>query len=139
MLTVHAKASSADEAHDGRFAFRMGQWPLSVTLEAPPSNPALSVSKIEVGISLIGAGIAVQRVSEATGRFEVASFPEGPVALECVAVSGGSHYYGDATLVHTGPRSVTLILRNVEDLKNGVAPMRHWLPRRRDFDRLERR
>jgi hypothetical protein len=125
VLNVHAMASSDDEAHDGRFAFRVGQWPLSVTLEAPPSNPALSVSNIEVGVSLIGAGIAVQRVSDTRGRFEVASFPEGTVALECVAVSGGKYYYGNATLMHRGPRSVTLILRNVEDLKNGVPPLRH--------------
>ena len=124
VLNVHAMASADDEAHDGRFAFRVGQWPLSVTLEAPPSNPALSVSKIEVGVSLLGAGIAVQRVSDAKGRFDVASFPAGTVAFECVAVSGGKYYYGDATLVHSGPRSITLVLRNVEDLKNGVAALR---------------
>jgi hypothetical protein len=125
VLNVHAKASSDDEAHDGRFAFRVGQWPLSVTLEAPPSNRALSVSNVEVGISVIGAGIAVQRVSDAKGRFDVASFPSGTVAFECVAVFEGKYYYGDATLMHSGPGSVTVILRNVEDLKNGVPPLRH--------------
>jgi hypothetical protein len=36
----------------------------------------------------------------------------------------GKYYYGDATLTHSGPRSIKLILRNVEDLKNGVVPLR---------------
>jgi hypothetical protein len=124
--------SSDDEAHDGTFAFRVGQWPLSVTLAAPPSNPALSVSNIEVGISLMGAGVAVQRLSDAQGRFEVAAFPEGMVALECVAVAGGRYYYGDATLVHSGPRSVTLVLRHVEDLKKGVRQLRVNAPTAKD-------
>ena len=39
------------------------------------------------------------------------------VAFGCVAVSGGKFYYGDATVRHSGPQSVTLVLRNVEDLK----------------------
>ena len=34
------------------------------------------------------------------------------------------YYYGDATLAHSAPGSVTVILRNVEDLKNGVPPLR---------------
>ena len=127
VLQVQAMASSS-AMHQGTVAFRVARWPLSVTLEAPPSNPALSLSKIEVGISVIGAGIAVQRVSDAKGSFEVASFPEGTVALECVAVSRGKYYYGDAVLVHSGPRSIRLVLRNVEDLKNGVPPLRVGAP-----------
>ena len=103
-------------------------------------NPAKSVSKIEVGISLLGAlGLWLSASGTRKGGFYVASFPEGTIALACVAVSGGKDDYGDATLAHTGPRSVTLVLRNVEDLKNGVAPLRRSVPRRRDFDRLERR
>jgi hypothetical protein len=109
--------SSSDAVHYGRIAFRVGQWPLSVRLEAPPSNEALSVANIEVGISMLGAGIAVQRMSDANGRLEVTSLPERTVAFECVVVSGGKYYYGDATLTHSRPRSITLVLRNVEDLK----------------------
>lgn len=41
-----------------------------------------------------------------------------------VAVAGGKYYYGNATLTHSGPRSIALVLRDVEDLKNGVAPLR---------------
>ena len=131
VLQVHAMSSS-DAMHHGRIAFRVGQWPLSVRLEAPASNRALSVSNIEVGISMLGAGVAVQRVSDANGRLDVASLPEGTVAFECVAVSGGKYYYGDATLAHSGPGSITLVLRNVEDLKNGVAPLRVDKPAAKD-------
>jgi hypothetical protein len=46
------------------------------------------------------------------------------VALECVVESDGKYYYGDATVTHSGPRSVTLVVRHVEDLKNGVPPTR---------------
>ncbi len=125
---------SEDGMHQGQIAFRVGQSPLSVRLQAPPSNPALSVSDVEVGIALHG-GFAVQRVSDANGRFELDSFPTGTVQFECVVVSNGWYYYGDATLEHAGPESVTLVLRSVEDLKNGVSPLwtdkadQRWLPR----------
>jgi hypothetical protein len=122
-LRVQAMAFE-HEMHQGSIAFRVGQSPLSVTLAPPPSHPALPVSKIEVGISLIGAGIAVQRVSDAKGRFEIESLPQGTIAFECVTVSNGKYYYCDAMLVHSGPRAVTLVLRHVDDLKNGVAPLR---------------
>lgn len=124
-IVLQVQAMATERAmHQGNIEFRVGQWPLSVTLEPPPSNRALAVSRIEVGITLLGAGIAVQRVADDKGRFEIESFPSGPIALDCVTVSEGKYYYGQATLVHSGPRSVRLVLRNVEDVKNGVAPLR---------------
>jgi hypothetical protein len=115
---------SEDGMHQGQIAFRVAQWPLSVRVEPPPSNPALSVSNIEIGISLLGKGIAVQRVTDADGRFEIESFPSGTIAFDCVVVSNGWYYYGNAILDHSAPESVTLVLRSVEDVKNGVAPLR---------------
>jgi hypothetical protein len=85
----------------------------------------LALAEAVDGISLSGAGIAVQGVSDANGRFELESFPSGAVTFHCVVVSDGWYYYGDsATLDHSGPESVTLILRSVEDMKNGVPPSR---------------
>jgi hypothetical protein len=107
--------------HSGALTVRV---PLSVTLEAPPSNPALPVSNIEVGTSLAGAGMAIQGVSDANGQFEIESLPSGVVDFECVTVFDGGYYYGEGTLVHSGPGSATLILRGVEDVINGVAPLR---------------
>jgi hypothetical protein len=116
--------ASSDELHYGRIAFRVGQSPLRVTLATPPSNPDLPLSNVAVGISTLH-GIAIQRVSDAAGRFQIESFPHGTVALECVVQSGGRYYYGDATLRHSGPRAVTLVLRHVDDLKTGVPPLRN--------------
>jgi hypothetical protein len=104
--------------------FRVGQSPLSIRLEAPPSNRALPISRIAVGISLPGGGIAVERLSDAQGRLTVDSFPHGTVMIECVAVSAGKYYYGQATLAHSRPQSVTVVLLNVTDVKAGVAPLR---------------
>jgi hypothetical protein len=122
-LAVYASASE-DAWHVGTIAFRVGQSPLSVALAAPPSNPALGLSNIEVGISMPGAGIAVQRISDARGRFEIAAFPHGTASFECVAVADGKYYYGQAILEHSGPQEVTLVLRHVDDLHSGVAPLR---------------
>jgi hypothetical protein len=136
-IVLRVLATDAEGAmHHGRVAFRVARYPLSVTLEAPPSNPSLPVSDIEVGISLSG-GFAVQRVSDAQGRFEISSFPEGVLDLECAIVYKGNYYYGDGIVDLTGPASVTLVLLNIVDIKNGVAPFRvdggnRPSPRRKD-------
>ena len=77
-LQVQAMGSER-QLHQGKIAFRVGQSPLSVTLSPPPSNPGLAVSNIEVGLSILGAGIAMQRTSDANGRIDVAAFPHGTV------------------------------------------------------------
>jgi hypothetical protein len=116
--------SSGGLLHYDEIAFRVGQSPLTVTLAAPPSNPSLPVSNIDVGISLVGAGIAMQRTSDANGRLEVASLPHGTIALECETVVDGKYYYCDGTAVHSGSRSVTLVPRHVDDLKKGAPAIR---------------
>jgi hypothetical protein len=114
-------ATDADDlGHADHVVFRVGQSGLVVTLAAPPSNPALRIADVEVGVSLIGAGIAVQRVSDAGGRFEIESFPHGTVAFDAEVKQDGRYYYGQATMAHFGQRSVTLVLRHVSDLVNGV-------------------
>jgi hypothetical protein len=111
---------SAERFYGNRIAFRVGRSGLDVTLLAPPSNPQLGVASIEVGVSLMGAGIAVERVSDTNGRIRIQSFPHGPIALDCVTIAGGRYYYGQAMLVHSGERAVNLVLRHVSDLINGV-------------------
>ena len=119
-LQVHATGPDEDTIYHDRYAFRVGQSPLTVTLTPPPSNSALPVSHIDVGITLVGAGVALQRTSDAKGRFEIESFPHGTVALECVTVSNGKYYYGQTTLAHSAPRTATVVLRHVDDLKPGM-------------------
>jgi hypothetical protein len=106
-----------------RVGFRIGQSSLTVTLAAPPSNPALPVSNIEVGVSL-SDGVAVQGVSDAAGRFTVDSFPNRTVSLRCETTFQGGYYYGEGTVDLSRPRSVTLVLRNVKDIVNGVPPFK---------------
>jgi hypothetical protein len=120
-ITVRVYAvDGAGLGHADEVSFRVGQSRLVVTLAAPPSNPALRISGVEVGVSIIGAGIAVQRVSDDNGRFEIESFPHGTVAFDAEVTQDGRYYYGDATMAHFGERSVTLVLRHVSDLVNGV-------------------
>jgi hypothetical protein len=121
-LRVYAE-DGAGGGHEDEISFRVGQSRLTVTLAAPPSNPSLSVSNVPVAFSIVGAGIAIERVSDANGRIEIESFPHGNVGLECVTTSGGKYYYGQATLVLSGPRSVTLVLRHTSDLLKGVQPL----------------
>lgn len=120
-ITVRVYAvDAAGLGHADEVRFRVGQSRLVVTLAAPPSNPALRISGVEVGVSIMGAGIAVQRVSDDSGRFEIESFPHGTVAFDAEVKQDGRYYYGDATMAHFGERSVTLVLRHVSDLVNGV-------------------
>lgn len=120
-ITVRVDAVDRDGlGHADAVRFRVGQSPLVVTLAAPPSNPGVRISEVEVGISLVGAGIAVQRVSDGNGQFEIASFPHGTIAFDAEVKQDGRYYYGQATMTHFGGRSVTLVLRHVSDLVSGV-------------------
>jgi hypothetical protein len=123
-ITLRVEGSDyASGTHAGYVRFRVGRWPLAVTLAPPPSNPTLPVARIPVGVSIIGAGIAVQRISDAKGRFVIESFPHATVAFDCVTIVDGKYYYGQATMVHSGQRSVTLMLRHVSDVVNAVPPL----------------
>jgi hypothetical protein len=120
-LQVMANGPGEHTLYNARYAFRVGQSPLSVTLAPPLSHSAVPLSNIEVGITLVGSGVAVQRMSDAKGRLTVDSFPHGTVALECVTIANGKYYYGQATLVHSAAGTATLVLRHVDDLKAGAA------------------
>ena len=89
-LAKHFGETITLQVDSEKVRFRVGQSGLAVTLAPPPSNPSLPVSKIAVGVSLVGAGIATERVSDAKGRFELKSFPHGTVAFECETVSEAS-------------------------------------------------
>jgi hypothetical protein len=123
-IALQVSAEDAEGGmHYGLVRFRVGQSRLLVTLAAPPSNPALPVSNIEVGVSLIGTGIAVQRVSDREGRFEIDALPHGTIALDCETVSGGVYYYCGGTMAHWGDQSVILVPLHVSDLRAGVPPL----------------
>jgi hypothetical protein len=123
-VALQVTAEDADGGmHHGLVRFRLGLSRLSVTLLPPPSNPALPVSNIAIGVSLIGAGIAVQRVSDREGRFEIDALPHGTIGLDCETVSGGLYYYCGGIMPHWGDQSVILVPLHVSDRRAGVPPL----------------
>ena len=123
-ISFSVMADGREGSHSSVVRFRVGQSRLLVTLLPPPSNPRLRVSNIDLGVSIIGAGIGVQRASDAQGRVEIPSFPHGTLMLDCVAEAGGHFYYGRATIVHSAPGTVSLVLRHVDDVAGGVQQLK---------------
>jgi hypothetical protein len=123
ILVAHAE-DAAGRTHANEVRFRVGQFRLGVTLSPPPSNPAVPVSNVEVFVSVVGTAIRVRAVSDATGRFEIASLPHGTLAFDSETVAEGKHYYGQATMPHSSDRSVTLVMRHVSDVVKGVPALR---------------
>ena len=106
--------------HYGAVSFQIGLSKLAVTLAPPPSNPALVVSNIPVRVSVMGTDVALSRVSDANGHFEVDALPDATVALNAMTIAAGVYYYGDAALTLCADRSVTLFMLNVKDVVQGV-------------------
>src|SRR6266540_3045652 len=87
---VWIMASAVDSkgrTHYGDVQFQTGQFKLTITLAAPPSNPALPVANIPVRVSIAGMDIAMRRVSDASGRFEIDPVPDAPVSIEANRVA----------------------------------------------------
>lgn len=109
--------------HAGTVRFRLGLVRLVGVLTAPPSNPALPVAGIEVRVTLLGTPVEFTRVSDANGRFEIASVPIGNVGFNSQTEQNGQFYYGQGTLFLTADRSVSLVMRHVSDVIAGVPPL----------------
>jgi len=109
--------------HAGTVRFRLGLFRLVGVLTPPPSNPSLAVAGIEVRVALLGTPVAFTRVSDADGRFEVASVPIGNVGFNSQTSANGQFYYGQGTLFLTSDRSVSLVMRHVTDVISGVPPL----------------
>jgi len=122
--------------HYGDVQFQPGQFKVTITLAPPPSNPALSVSNVPVRVSIAGMDIAIRRVSDANGRFEIESLPDATISIDAHAAASGNHYYANASLTPCGDTSATVLLLNVKDLTAGVrgidsrTPVCPPLPRR---------
>jgi hypothetical protein len=106
--------------HYGDVQFQTGQFKMTITLAPPPSNPGLSVSHIPVRVSIAGMDIAMRRVSDANGRFEIEWVPDALISIDAHTVVSGNHYYAEASLTPCGDTSATVLLLNVNDLTAGV-------------------
>lgn len=109
--------------HAGTVHFRLGLFRLVGVLTPPPSNPVLPVGGIEVRVTLLGTPSVFTRVSDADGRFEIASVPIGNVGFDSQTEQNGQFYYGQGTLFLTSDRSVSLVMRHVSDVIAGVPPL----------------
>jgi hypothetical protein len=109
--------------HAGTVRFRLGVVRLVGVLTPPPSNTALAVAGIEVRVTLLGTPVVLTRVSDANGRFEIASMPIGNVGFDSQTEQNGQFYYGQGTLFLTSDRSVSLVMRHVSDVIAGVPPL----------------
>jgi hypothetical protein len=118
-LSAHG-IDAEGRTHDGAVSFQIGLSKLAVTLAPPPSNQALVISNIPVRVSVMGTGVALSRVSDANGHFEVDALPDATVALHAMTIAAGVYYYGDAALTLCADRSVTLFMLNVQDVVHGV-------------------
>ncbi len=123
--------------HYGRLRFQVGEFRLVVTLAPPPSNPALPVSNIKVRVTVGGADVAMNRTSDAQGRFEIESLPEATLDFEAHTEASGMHYYINASLTLCGSGSVTIPMLSVKDavartprLRDRTTPPCSDLPRR---------
>jgi hypothetical protein len=123
MSIVARGIDSEGRAYYGEVPCQLGQFTLAVTLAPPPSNPALPVSNVPVRVSVMGSDVAMTRVSDAEGKFEIEFLPEATIAFDAHAIASGDHYYADAMLTLCADRSVTLLLRNVTDVVAGVSPL----------------
>jgi hypothetical protein len=121
-ITLRVEAEdTAGGSHHGTVGFRVGQSRLSLILAPPPSNPTLPVSNVAVAVSVVGGGVAIEGRSDARGRVTFESVPHGVIALDCATTVDGRHYYGQATVQHSHPQSITLMLRHSRDVENQVA------------------
>jgi hypothetical protein len=121
LLALAAMAIDTEgRTHYGTVRFQLGRFRLAVRLAAPPSNPALSVANIPIRVSVIGSDIAMNCISDANGRFEMDSLPDATIEFDAHTAAANNHYYLDATVTLCADRSVTLRMRNVEDLVAGV-------------------
>jgi hypothetical protein len=106
--------------HYGTVRLQLGRFRLAVRLAAPPSNLALPVANIPVRVSVAGSDIAMTRISDANGRFEMESLPDTTIEFHAHTTAAKDHYYLDADVTVCADRSVTLRMRSLTDLVAGV-------------------
>jgi hypothetical protein len=120
---VRLNASAVDldgRTRYGEVTFQTGRYKLTVTLAAPPSNPALRVSNIPVRVTVGGGDVAIARVSDASGHFEIDLLPDATLQIDAHTTASADHYYADAFVTLCGNTSATILLRSVTDIVAGV-------------------
>ncbi len=109
--------------HSDTVRFYLGQFRLVATLTPPPSNPTLHVANLPVEVTLLGTPIVFTRISDVNGRFEIESVPIGNIGFDSQTFEDSSFYYGQGTFFLSEDSAVSLVMRSVVDVVNGVPPL----------------
>ena len=125
-FTLRVSAEDRDGfAHYGELEFYVGSYALTGKLEAPPSAPKLPISGIAISIWTLEGFVGIKATSLPDGTFVVTTkLPQLPILIRAETLFEGKHYYGSASFLMLGAKSVTIKMNYATDVVNGVPPHR---------------
>jgi hypothetical protein len=124
IISLRVMVSAADGlVYENDVSFYLAQFKVSGTLVAPPSFPVLNNDGIKLTMTLLGTPLVLTATTAADGSFAFPRFPRGTIALNSSTQQQGKFYYGQGQLLLNRDSSVSVVMRNQEDVKNGVKPL----------------
>jgi hypothetical protein len=124
IIALRVMASAANGlVYENDVSFYLAQFKVSGTLVAPPSFPTLNNAGIKISMTLLGTPFMLTAITGVDGSFAFPRFPRGTIALNSSTQQQGKFYYGQGQLLLNRDSSVSVVMRNEEDVKNGVKPL----------------
>jgi hypothetical protein len=124
IMTLRVMASDANGlVYQNDVSFYLARFTVSGKLVAPPSFSTLNTAGIQVTITLLGTPLTMTTTSAADGTFSFPRFPVGLIGFNSTTQQQGNFYYGQGQLLLNRNVSVSLVMRNQTDVKNGVLPL----------------
>jgi hypothetical protein len=124
LMTLRVMASDVNGlVYQNDVSFYLALFNVSGTLVAPPSFPTLNTGGIQVTLTLLGTPLNVTTTSAADGTFTFPKFPVGLIGFKSSTQQQAKFYYGQGQLLLNRNVSVKLVMRNQDDVKNGVPPL----------------
>jgi len=121
IIALRVMASAANGlVYENDVSFYLAQFKVSGTLVAPPSFPALNIAGIKITMTFLGTPFMLIATTGADGTFAFPRFPRGTIALNSSTQQQGKFYYGQGQLLLNRDSSLSVVMRNQEDVKNGV-------------------
>jgi hypothetical protein len=124
IMTLRVMASDVSGlVYQNGLSFYLARFNISGALVAPPSFPDLNTAGIQVGMTLLGTPLTLSTISGPGGAFTFPRLPAGSISLNSSTEQQGKFYYGEGQLALNRSVSVSLVMRNQNDVKNGVPPL----------------
>lgn len=108
-------------SYTGTVTFAPGLFTVRVELEAPPSEPTLTVAGLPVDVHF-GTGVAFSVASDAAGAIDLVDVPGSMLELNVVTEQGGATYIGQAAVAVNRNVRLRVRLLGIEDVAAGVVP-----------------